>query len=169
MQRPDKPNCIRFTLSGKWPPPAFPFLHDFEPPRPDRDPRPSRAQQGPPGATLIARSAPGLCRSSELGLLNRIRFGYGVVHQQWHATLRSSCMKRNLFDSDHDLFRETVAEFLKREVTPFHDQWEEDGIVPREVWTKAGEVGLLGHGVPEEYGGTGTDDFRYNTIVNEEV
>jgi len=78
-------------------------------------------------------------------------------------------MKRNLFDSNHDLFRETVAEFLKREVTPFHDQWEEDGIVPREVWTKAGEVGLLGHGVPEEYGGTGIDDFRYNTIVNEEV
>jgi alkylation response protein AidB-like acyl-CoA dehydrogenase len=78
-------------------------------------------------------------------------------------------MKRNLFDADHDLFRETVAEFLKREVVPFHAQWEKDGIVPREVWLKAGEVGLLGHGVPEEYGGTGLDDFRYNTIVNEEI
>ncbi|MBR8742714.1 acyl-CoA dehydrogenase family protein [Nocardiopsis sp. MG754419] len=78
-------------------------------------------------------------------------------------------MKRELFDSDHDLFREAVAEFLKREVTPFHDQWEKDGIVPREVWVEAGRVGLLGHGVPEEYGGTGLHDFRYNQIVNEEI
>ncbi|RKS05816.1 alkylation response protein AidB-like acyl-CoA dehydrogenase [Nocardiopsis sp. Huas11] len=78
-------------------------------------------------------------------------------------------MKRNLFDADHDLFRETVAEFLKREVVPFHAQWEKDGIVPREVWLRAGEVGLLGHGVPEEYGGTGLHDYRYNTVVNEEI
>ena len=78
-------------------------------------------------------------------------------------------MKRELFDADHDLFRASVAEFLAREVVPFHAQWEKDGIVPREVWTRAGGVGLLGHGVPEEYGGTGLDDFRYNAIVNEEV
>ncbi|MFD6950197.1 acyl-CoA dehydrogenase [Nocardiopsis sp. TSRI0078] len=78
-------------------------------------------------------------------------------------------MKRELFDADHDLFRESVAEFLKREVVPFHDQWEKDGVVPREVWAKAGEVGLLGHGVPEEYGGTGLNDYRYNTVVNEEI
>ncbi|QRN81699.1 MAG: acyl-CoA dehydrogenase family protein, partial [Nocardiopsis sp. BM-2018] len=78
-------------------------------------------------------------------------------------------MKRELFDADHDLFRESVAEFLKRDVVPFHDQWEKDGIVPREVWVKAGEVGLLGHGVPEEYGGTGLYDYRYNQIVNEEI
>ena len=78
-------------------------------------------------------------------------------------------MKRELFDADHDLFRESVAEFLKREVAPFHAQWEKDGIVPREVWTRAGEVGLLGHGVPEEFGGTGLDDYRYNAIVNEEI
>jgi alkylation response protein AidB-like acyl-CoA dehydrogenase len=71
--------------------------------------------------------------------------------------------------ADHDLFRESVAEFLKRDVVPFHDQWEKDGIVPREVWVKAGGVGLLGHGVPEEYGGTGLNDYRYNTIVNEEL
>ncbi|GAA1449151.1 acyl-CoA dehydrogenase family protein [Nocardiopsis tropica] len=78
-------------------------------------------------------------------------------------------MKRELFDADHDLFRASVAEFLEREVAPFHAQWEEDGIVPREVWTRAGEVGLLGHGVPEEYGGTGLDDYRYNAVVNEEI
>ncbi|WP_433699705.1 acyl-CoA dehydrogenase family protein [Nocardiopsis sp. CA-288880] len=78
-------------------------------------------------------------------------------------------MKRELFDADHDLFRASVAEFLEREVAPFHARWEEDGIVPREVWTRAGEVGLLGHGVPEEYGGTGLDDYRYNAVVNEEI
>ncbi|MEU0237225.1 acyl-CoA dehydrogenase family protein [Nocardiopsis sp. NPDC006198] len=78
-------------------------------------------------------------------------------------------MKRELFDADHDLFRASVAEFLEREVVPFHAQWEKDGIVPRDVWTRAGEVGLLGHGVPEEYGGTGLDDYRYNAVVNEEI
>lgn len=78
-------------------------------------------------------------------------------------------MKRELFDADHDLFRASVAEFLSREVTPHHHRWEQEGIVPREVWRRAGEVGLLGHGVPEEHGGAGTDDFRYNAVVNEEI
>ncbi|MBB6118176.1 acyl-CoA dehydrogenase family protein [Nocardiopsis algeriensis] len=78
-------------------------------------------------------------------------------------------MKRELFEAEHDLFRASVAEFLRREVVPHHARWEEDGIVPREVWTAAGRVGLLGHGVPEEYGGTGLHDFRHNAIVNEEI
>ncbi|WP_028650046.1 acyl-CoA dehydrogenase family protein [Nocardiopsis sp. CNT312] len=78
-------------------------------------------------------------------------------------------MKREAFSPEHDLFRESVAAFLTREVAPFHEEWERDGIVPRKVWARAGEVGLLGHGVPEEYGGTGTDDYRYNQIVNEEI
>lgn len=78
-------------------------------------------------------------------------------------------MQRELFDTDHDLFRESVAEFLKREVVPFHDQWEKDGIVPRSVWAKAGEVSILGLGVPEEFGGSGVDDYRFNTIVTEEI
>ncbi|MEU3306884.1 acyl-CoA dehydrogenase family protein [Nocardiopsis sp. NPDC055551] len=78
-------------------------------------------------------------------------------------------MKRELFDADQELFRESVAEFLKREVQPFHGQWEKDGVVPRQVWVGAGRVGLLGHGVPEEYGGTGVHDYRYNQIVNEEI
>ncbi|MBV2363955.1 acyl-CoA dehydrogenase family protein [Streptomonospora nanhaiensis] len=78
-------------------------------------------------------------------------------------------MRREIFETDHDLYRESVAAFLKREVVPFHDRWEKDGIVPREVWTKAGEVGILGLGVPAEYGGSGTDDFRFNAIVAEEI
>ncbi|QBI52293.1 acyl-CoA dehydrogenase family protein [Streptomonospora litoralis] len=78
-------------------------------------------------------------------------------------------MHRELFDTEHDLFRESVAEFLKREVVPFHDRWEKEGIVPREVWTKAGEIGLLGLGVPEAYGGSGVEDFRFNAVVSEEI
>ncbi|MUL44006.1 acyl-CoA dehydrogenase [Streptomonospora sp. PA3] len=78
-------------------------------------------------------------------------------------------MHRELFETEHDLFRESVAEFLKREVVPYHGQWEKDGIVPREVWTKAGGMGLLGLGVPEDYGGSGVTDFRFNAVVSEEI
>jgi len=78
-------------------------------------------------------------------------------------------MERTLFDEEHRLFRETVREFLAREVTPYHERWESDGIVPREVWKKAGEHGLLGFAVPEEFGGPGMDDFRYNVVLDEEV
>lgn len=78
-------------------------------------------------------------------------------------------MQRELFDKDHELFRDSVAEFLNREVVPYHDDWEKEGIVPRETWTKAGEVGILGLGVPEAYGGSGTDDYRFNAVVTEEI
>ncbi|MFG1941647.1 acyl-CoA dehydrogenase family protein [Nonomuraea sp. NPDC048826] len=78
-------------------------------------------------------------------------------------------MERDLFDEEHLLFRETVREFMTREVAPHHDQWEKDGIVPRDVWKKAGEVGMFGFSVPEEYGGAGIKDFRYNAVIVEEL
>ncbi|WP_017538699.1 MULTISPECIES: acyl-CoA dehydrogenase family protein [Nocardiopsis] len=78
-------------------------------------------------------------------------------------------MQREIFEEEHDLFRESVAAFLAREVVPHHDRWEKDGIVPREVWTAAGKVGLLGLGVPEEYGGSGVKDYRFNAVVSEEI
>ncbi len=78
-------------------------------------------------------------------------------------------MRRDLFDEEHDLFRETVREFMTREVVPHHEQWEKDGIVPREVWKKAGELGMFGFSVPEEYGGSGITDFRYNAVIVEEI
>ncbi|GGK54697.1 acyl-CoA dehydrogenase [Planomonospora parontospora subsp. parontospora] len=62
-----------------------------------------------------------------------------------------------------------MREFLAREVVPHHDRWEKDGIVPREVWKKAGEVGMFGFGVPEEFGGAGIKDFRYNAVIVEEI
>ncbi|MGK5530815.1 acyl-CoA dehydrogenase family protein [Streptomyces sp. URMC 129] len=77
-------------------------------------------------------------------------------------------MKRQLFSAEHEAFRETVRTFLAKEVTPHHEQWERDGIVSRDAWRAAGRQGLLGLAVPEEYGGGGVDDFRYNAVLGEE-
>ncbi|MGH9958480.1 MAG: acyl-CoA dehydrogenase family protein [Pyrinomonadaceae bacterium] len=49
----------------------------------------------------------------------------------------------NIFDEDHRIFRDSLREFVKREIVPFHEQWEKDGMVPREVWRNVGEHGGL--------------------------
>jgi alkylation response protein AidB-like acyl-CoA dehydrogenase len=76
---------------------------------------------------------------------------------------------RAIFDDEHEAFRESVGAFLDKEVVPFHDQWEQDGIVDRDVWAKAGAQGLLGLQLDEEYGGGGTPDFRFNAVIGEEM
>ncbi|MCD9154498.1 acyl-CoA dehydrogenase family protein [Aeromicrobium duanguangcaii] len=78
-------------------------------------------------------------------------------------------MQRTLFESEHESFRDTVRSFLEKEVVPHHEQWEHDGIVPREVWLRAGELGILGFMMPEEFGGGGVSDFRYNVVLQEEL
>jgi alkylation response protein AidB-like acyl-CoA dehydrogenase len=78
-------------------------------------------------------------------------------------------MGRDIFEAEHEAFRESVGTFLDKEVVPHHDQWERDGIVDREVWAKAGAQGLLGLQLDEGYGGGGTPDFRYNAVVGEEM
>jgi alkylation response protein AidB-like acyl-CoA dehydrogenase len=78
-------------------------------------------------------------------------------------------MRRDIYTEEHDLFRQTVRGFFERSVVPHHEQWERDGIVDRSLFTQAGELGLLGMQVPEEYGGAGVDDFRFNTILVEEA
>ena len=78
-------------------------------------------------------------------------------------------MERTLFTEEHEQFRATVARFVADEVVPYHAQWEQDGMVPRELWEKAGALGLLCTDVPEEFGGGGVADFRYNVVVNEEL
>ncbi|WP_417347641.1 acyl-CoA dehydrogenase family protein [Ferrimonas sp.] len=75
---------------------------------------------------------------------------------------------RTLFDSDHQLFRDSVRRFLEAEVVPFHAQWEKEGCVDRGLWLKAGEQGFLCPTLPEAYGGVEVD-FRYNVIINEEI
>ena len=78
-------------------------------------------------------------------------------------------MTREIFDEEHESFRDAVGTFLDKEVVPHHDQWEKDGVVDREVWAKAGAQGLLGLQLDEEYGGGGTPDFRYNVVIGEEM
>lgn len=75
---------------------------------------------------------------------------------------------RTLFAAEHALFRATVRRFIAREVTPFHSDWEAAGRVPRTLWRRAGEAGLLCCDVPERYGGMGAD-FLYSTILIEEM
>ncbi|MCL6415936.1 acyl-CoA dehydrogenase family protein [Aestuariirhabdus sp. Z084] len=75
---------------------------------------------------------------------------------------------RTVYDSDQELFRDSVRKFLEQEAVPHHAQWEKDGQVSRELWSKAGEQGFLCPTMPEEYGGVGVD-FRYNAIVDEEI
>ena len=77
--------------------------------------------------------------------------------------------ERPILEAEHESFRQTVRSFLEKEVVPFHDQWEKDGVVPRELWTKAGAQGLLCFDVAEEYGGPGVKDFRYNMVMAEEL
>lgn len=76
---------------------------------------------------------------------------------------------RTLFEPEHDLFRESYRAFLAKYVAPHHDQWEKDKIVDRGVWLEAGKQGFLGMAMPEEYGGGGNPDFRYNTVLCEET
>ena len=74
----------------------------------------------------------------------------------------------SILEQEHEDFRAIARAFFDKEVVPFHEQWERDGIVEREVWRKAGERGLLCFDVAEEYGGAGIGDFRYNMVLAEE-
>ena len=78
-------------------------------------------------------------------------------------------MQSTLYEPEHDAFRDAVRSFCAKHVAPFHQEWEEQGIVDRSVWVEAGKQGLLGMDVPEQYGGGGIRDFRYNCVVSEEI
>ena len=78
-------------------------------------------------------------------------------------------MKRSVFDVEHELFRESAQQFVDREVLPNVDRWVQDGVVDKAMFRAAGSAGLLGMAIPEEYGGGGVDDFRYNSVLNEAI
>ena len=78
-------------------------------------------------------------------------------------------MQRTLFTEEHELFRDTFRHFVEKEIAPYNEQWESNGIVDRELWLKAGAQGFLGYNVPEEYGGAGVDDYCYSVIIAEET
>ncbi len=76
---------------------------------------------------------------------------------------------RTIFEEDHKLYRRATREFIDKEIVPYHERWEVEGVVSRECWLAAGAGGHLCHSVPEEYGGAGVDDFRFPVILIEEL
>ncbi|MGA0895581.1 MAG: acyl-CoA dehydrogenase family protein [Ilumatobacteraceae bacterium] len=73
------------------------------------------------------------------------------------------------FNDEHDAFRASFASFVAKEITPHYLEWERNGITPREVFAAAGQYGFTGMAVPEEFGGGGSTDFRFNQVIGEEL
>ncbi|MFD4323306.1 acyl-CoA dehydrogenase family protein [Nocardioides sp. NPDC058538] len=78
-------------------------------------------------------------------------------------------LKRDHYEEDHEDFRASVQQWLERSVKPHTDKHIADKALPREFWLEAGENGFLGLAIPEEYGGAGADDFRFNAVLAEEL
>jgi acyl-CoA dehydrogenase len=78
-------------------------------------------------------------------------------------------MQRNLFTEDHEAFRALARDFIDKEVVPAYPDWEKAGRMPRDVFKQMGELGMLGMAIPEEYGGAGIPDYRYNVVLQEEA
>ncbi|WP_040692792.1 acyl-CoA dehydrogenase family protein, partial [Nocardia vinacea] len=78
-------------------------------------------------------------------------------------------MRRDIFTPDHEAFRQLAREFIDKEVVPHYPDWERAGQMPREIFERMGELGLLGTAIPEEYGGGGMRDYRFNAVLQEEA
>jgi alkylation response protein AidB-like acyl-CoA dehydrogenase len=78
-------------------------------------------------------------------------------------------MQRTIFEPDHELFRESFQHFVDTEITPYHEEWGRAGKVDKAMFREAGKRGFLGMAIPEEHGGGGVDDFRYNAVIDEVV
>ncbi|WP_028066427.1 acyl-CoA dehydrogenase family protein [Solirubrobacter soli] len=78
-------------------------------------------------------------------------------------------MRRTIFEPEHEDFRESVRGFLTKEAVPKTEEWEADGVIDRAFWRKAAAQGFVGFSAPEEHGGLGLHDFRFNAIIDEEV
>ncbi|WP_042371274.1 acyl-CoA dehydrogenase family protein [Streptacidiphilus neutrinimicus] len=77
-------------------------------------------------------------------------------------------MRRTVFTEDHEAFRETIRDFIAKEVVPVYPEWEQAGHAPKDFYLKLGELGVFGIEVPEEFGGAGMTGFKYQAIVTEE-
>jgi len=76
---------------------------------------------------------------------------------------------RTIYGQDHEAFRDSVRQFVERTLTPRHEEMLQAKSIARDVWKQAGSLGILGLSIPEEYGGTGAGDFRYNAVATEEI
>ncbi|WP_280371264.1 acyl-CoA dehydrogenase family protein [Nocardia wallacei] len=78
-------------------------------------------------------------------------------------------MRRELFTGDHEAFRQLARDFIEKRIVPDCPEWEKSGVMPLEIFAEMGELGLLGFALPEEYGGAGLRDYRYNVVLQEEA
>ncbi|MBO0769352.1 MAG: acyl-CoA dehydrogenase family protein, partial [Solirubrobacterales bacterium] len=85
------------------------------------------------------------------------------------TTTPPAAPKRAIFEDEHHAYRESFATFVQREMVPNNAEWEQNGIVSRDLFAKLAEHGFLSMQIPEEYGGNGIDDFRFNAILAEEA
>jgi alkylation response protein AidB-like acyl-CoA dehydrogenase len=81
----------------------------------------------------------------------------------------TTLMKRTVFEAEHEALRETTRQFIESELVPNAEKWESERIVDRSAFVAAGKYGLIGFNMPEEYGGGGSDDFRFNAVIDEEL
>lgn len=87
---------------------------------------------------------------------------------RWSVMIEEISMSRKLFKEEHQIFRESFRKFLEKEVTPFIEEWEKDGIVPKDVWKKMGGNGFLCPWLEEVYGGSNAG-YEYSVVINEEL
>jgi alkylation response protein AidB-like acyl-CoA dehydrogenase len=78
-------------------------------------------------------------------------------------------MKRIHYEDEHRAFGEAVCDFIAKEIEPHHQEWEDAGIVARELFASAGRSGFLGMQAPEQFGGGGVSDFRFNQMLGEQM
>jgi alkylation response protein AidB-like acyl-CoA dehydrogenase len=78
-------------------------------------------------------------------------------------------MERVIYQSEHEFLRQSVQEFVKRTLAPRQEQMLAEKCIARDIWKEAGSLGFLGLSIPEEFGGAGADDFRFNAVVAEEI
>ncbi len=76
---------------------------------------------------------------------------------------------QSIYEESHELFRESFRSFVEAEMAPRRDEFEKAGIMDREVYAAAGKHGFTGMAVPEEFGGGGVKDFRFNAVINDEL
>ncbi|ALC18711.1 acyl-CoA dehydrogenase family protein [Streptomyces pristinaespiralis] len=78
-------------------------------------------------------------------------------------------MRRSVYNEDHEAFRGTIRDFIAKEVSPVFHEWEQAGLVPRELYYKLGDLGVFGIEVPEQFGGAGLDSYKYEAVIQEEL
>ena len=78
-------------------------------------------------------------------------------------------MPRNIYDEDHEAFRASVKEFVDRNLTPRAEEMIREHTIPRDLWLEAGKQGFFGLTIPEEFGGAGIEDYRFNAVLAEEL